>query len=71
MPIALAITQILIPLLPTITTGVGSLINFIGAVRNAAMQTGEWTPEIEAAYRKSLWDTTKDPAYQPDTLPPS
>jgi len=62
---ALALAQIAIQLLPTVTTGVEELIAFINTIRSAAQQSGEWTPAHEDAYRASLFATTKDPAYAP------
>ena len=66
MATALALVQILLPLLPSIETGAVQLWNFINSVRSAAQQSGEWTSEIEAAYRAALQATSTDPAYQPD-----
>jgi hypothetical protein len=63
---ALALAQLLIPLIPTIASGVEHLIAFIGSVRAAAQQTGEWTPAMEEAFRAALLATKTDPAYQPD-----
>jgi hypothetical protein len=63
MPIALA--QIVIQLLPSITTGVEQLIAYIHQVRTVTQQTGEWTPDLEAKFRASLIACGKDPAYQP------
>lgn len=61
----LALAQIAIQLLPTVTTGVSELITFINRVRTATQQTGEWPASTEAAYRASIFATTKDPAYAP------
>lgn len=63
---ALALVQIIMPLLPTITTGVNHLIAWIQSVRTAAQQANEWTDEMEIAFRKSLEETKTNPAYQPD-----
>lgn len=63
---AIALAQIAIQLAPIVETGAAQLWGFINSVRAAAAQTGEWTPEIEAAYRASLQATHRDPAYQPD-----
>ncbi len=52
------ITQLL-GLVPTIMTAAT-------AVRGAAQQTGEWTPEAEAAYQASLGSGANDPAQKPD-----
>jgi hypothetical protein len=49
-PAILALLPQLIALIPTISTGVGSLISFIASVRTAAQQTSEWTPALEAAF---------------------
>ena len=67
MPLAFALplAQILIPMLPTIGTGVENIISFIGSVRTAAKQTGEWTDAMEANFRGALLVMGRDPAYQP------
>lgn len=62
---AIALVQVLIPMLPTITTGVESLISFIMSVRTACKQTGEWTDDIETKFRGALLVLGKDPAYLP------
>lgn len=66
MTAALALVQVILPLIPSITTGLAELWQFINTVRAAAQQTAEWTPEMEAAYQASLKATATDPAYQPD-----
>lgn len=63
---AAALIQVFIALLPLVQTGVMELIAFINTLRAAAQQTGEWTPEQEAAYRAALFAKTNDPAYKPD-----
>jgi hypothetical protein len=44
----------IIALIPTITTGIASLIAFISSIRTAAQQTGEWTPALESLFLDSL-----------------
>ncbi len=66
MSFAIALVQLLLPLMPKIVVGAEELWKFIDKTREAAQQTGEWKPEIEAAYQQSLLDTKTDPAYQPD-----
>jgi hypothetical protein len=61
---AIALAQVLIPMLPTITTGVEHLIAFIMSVRTAAKQTSEWTDKIESDFRGSLLVMGKESAYQ-------
>jgi hypothetical protein len=60
---ALALAQVLIPMIPTITTGVEHIIAFIESVRTAAKQTGVWTDTMESDFRGSLMVIGKDPAY--------
>lgn len=67
---AVALIQVFLALLPLVTTGVGELITFINALRGAAQQAGEWTPEQEDAYRRALYAKTGDLAYGPDPSPP-
>lgn len=50
----LALLPQLIALIPSITTGVGSVIKFVGQVRAAAQQSGEWTPELEKQFVDAL-----------------
>lgn len=63
---ALALVQVILPLIPKITEGAEELWAFIKRVRSAAQQTTEWTPELEAQYQASLKATANDPAYLPD-----
>jgi hypothetical protein len=65
MTIAAAL-QLALALLPMVETGVTEFVAYISALRTAAQQAGEWTPEQEAAYRAALFAKTADPAYQPD-----
>lgn len=55
-----------IELLPTLTVGVNELIAYINAIRTTFQQTGEWDEDAEQAFRQSLLDAGKDPAFQPD-----
>lgn len=50
MPALLLLLPQLIALIPTVTTGIGSLIAFIAAIRTAAQQSGEWTPSLEQSF---------------------
>lgn len=63
---AAAIVQLAIALLPLVQTGVSEFIQWISVLRGSLQQSGEWTPEIEAAYRAALFAKTRDPAYLPD-----
>ncbi len=54
MPALIALVPQLIALVPVVETGVGSLIKFIGEIRTAAMQTGEWTAEHEKTFLDAL-----------------
>lgn len=64
---AALIAQLAIALLPTIEHGVTEFIAWIQALKSAAQQAGEWTPELDAAYRVAMYATTMDPAYAPDS----
>jgi len=66
MTAALALVQIILPLLPSIESGAVELWNFINTVRGAAQQSAVWTTDMEASYQATLKATTTDPAYQPD-----
>lgn len=63
---ALALAQVIIPLLPIIAGDVTHLVDWIKGVRGAAMQSGEWTAAIEGAFRQSLINSGEDPAYHLD-----
>ena len=63
---AVAILQLALQLLPLVQTGVSEFVRWIESLHDAASQTAEWTPELEADYRAKLWAKTQDPAYQPD-----
>jgi hypothetical protein len=60
--------QLALAILPLVETGVTNFVAWINAMRTAALQAGEWTPDQEAAYRAALYAKTGDPAYQVDTL---
>jgi|DewCreStandDraft_4_1066084.scaffolds.fasta_scaffold37355_3 hypothetical protein len=61
----IVILQMVLAALPYVSTGLDKLIAWIQAVRSAAMQSGEWSPADEAAFRAALWARTQDPAYLP------
>ena len=67
MSAALALAQIIIPLLPMIQGDVESLIKWIISVRAAAQQTSAWPAETDMAFRAALIATGKDPAYLLDS----
>ena len=62
----LAALQLALALLPLITTGVNQFIQFIGSLRSALQQSGEWTEAQEQEYRRALFAKLGDPAYAPD-----
>ncbi|MGB7767439.1 MAG: hypothetical protein WBN22_01100 [Verrucomicrobiia bacterium] len=66
MNVALAIAQIIIPLLPTLGGDVVSLIDWINSIRSAAQQTGEWTPAMDQAFHQALVAAGQTPAWTPD-----
>ncbi len=61
-----ALIQLALSLLPIVTTEVGKFIAWIDSLIAAAKQSGEWTPDQEAAYRAALFAKTNDPAYKQD-----
>ena len=63
---ALALAAQIIPLLPTIETGVASLVAFISNVRSAATQSKEWTPDMEKAFLDSLLAMATEHAWLTD-----
>ena len=62
----LALLPGLIALIPTITTGISSLIAFIAAIRSAAQQSGEWTPELERLFVDNLIAKASTDAWKTD-----
>lgn len=66
MPAALALAQIIIPLLPTIAGDIAHLVAWIQSVRSAAKQSGEWTVEMDQSFRNALIATGREEAYQLD-----
>lgn len=63
---AATLIPIIIAALPAITTGVTELIAWMGTLKAAAQQAGEWTDAQDTAYRAALFAKTTDPAYAPD-----
>jgi len=55
----------LISLIPTLLSGIREAVNVINAVRAAARQTGELTPEQDAAYEAELKQMFSQPHWQP------
>lgn len=56
----------LIALIPQIGTGVGQLIAFIAAIRSAAQQTSQWTPELESLFVNTLITKASTDAWKTD-----
>jgi hypothetical protein len=66
MTLALAIIQVLIPLLPSITGDISSLVNWISSIRKVTQQTGQWTPALDQSFRAAVIAAgLEDPAYKP------
>ena len=63
----LALLPGLIGLIPTISTGLSSLISFIAAIRTAANQTKEWTPELEKLFVDALIAKSSTDAWKTDS----
>ena len=66
MPAILALLPQLISLLPTMRAGASEFVAWVQSIRKTAQQSGEWTPELEAAFLEALAARLIDPAYQPD-----
>jgi hypothetical protein len=67
----LAILPIIAQLLPIIAQlpgDISALFAWIASVRQAAQQSGEWTPELEAAFLANLQLLAKAPEQQPDPV---
>lgn len=52
--------------LPSIIQGGTALWDFITQIRTTAQQTGEWTPEAEAAYQAQLTAANNAPESKTD-----
>lgn len=65
----LSALQLGLAILPLVNTGVEQFILWLSTLKAAAEQTGEWTDEREAAYRKTLFAKTGDLAWGPDPEP--
>lgn len=61
-----AIIQLALALLPLVEEGVEEFIAWIKSLRDAAIQSGEWTPQQQEAFRAALFAKTQDSAYLPD-----
>lgn len=70
MNVALALAQILIPMIPSIVGDVESLVNWITSIRSAALQTGEWSAKMDGEFRAAVLAAgLQDPAFRPDPAP--
>ena len=63
----IALIELGLVLLPKVTVGVTEFITWLGALRTAAQQSGEWTPAYEAQWRGGLLSQKLEPAEIPDT----
>lgn len=61
-----ALINLALALLPVVETEVPKFIAWIDSLVAVAKQTGEWTPDQDAAYKAAILAKTSDPAYQPD-----
>ncbi len=62
----IALITLAIQMLPTVTAGVESLIAFIMAQREILNQTSEWTPQMEADFRKALLESGSNAEFLTD-----
>ena len=62
----IALAQLALQYLPTVTTGIEHLWTWITSVRQAAQQSAEWTGDIEAQYQRALLARTSRPEYRRD-----
>ena len=60
-----AILMVALQFLPMIQTGVAEFLAWLEVLRSAAIQTGEWTPEQDAAFVAAVRAHKNDPAWQP------
>lgn len=55
----------LISLIPTLLSGIKELVQIVNSVRSAARQSGELTPEQDAAYADELAKLFAQPHWRP------
>ena len=63
---AVAIAQAVLALIPLVSSGAEHLMAFVTSIRTAAVQSGEWPAEAEAAYQARLLAKADAPQSQPD-----
>lgn len=64
-PLVALIPQILAAI-PITQTAIIATVNWINSIRTAAQQSGEWTPEAEAAFAAWAISTLTDPKWLTD-----
>lgn len=60
------VAQAILALIPLAGNTAAILLGAISQIRQSAQQTGEWTPEAEAAYQARLLAKADSPEAQPD-----
>lgn len=63
---AIALAVQIMAAIPSITTSVQNLLNWVASVRDAARQTGEWTDVHEAAFINALLNRRDTKPYKTD-----
>jgi hypothetical protein len=63
-----AIVALIIQNLPAILATGQAGISWIAHVRQAAQQSGEWTPQAEEAFTQSLLHMALEPQWRPDPI---
>jgi len=66
MSAAIALAVQIMAAIPSITTSVQNLLNWVASVRAAARQSGEWTDEHEAAFINALLNRRDTRPYKTD-----
>jgi hypothetical protein len=59
--------ELALVILPKVTVGASHLVNWITSLRAAAMQSGEWTPELNNQWRAALLQQGIAPEETPDS----
>ena len=60
-----ALLPLVIQAIPGAISAGTAIVNLISGIRTAAQQTGEWTPEAEAAFQAAILADAQTPAQQP------
>jgi hypothetical protein len=67
---ASALIALILANLPAILQAGSAILGFVTQVRAAAVQTGQWTPAMEAAFNAAVAAANNSPEWQTDSQIP-